>query len=175
MIKVIEDVVADRAIGWLNGTAAKNLTKLQGLPDLIREFNKLAEDQAEVFPMVYEWLDSCDYIVGHNILGFDMYLIRDWCKIHGKPYAHLFKKCIDTLSIGRGIRTEYYFKKEEGNFFDYQYRMLTHRVKGIRTSLTELGKYYNIDHDYSTLHDAINDLKLNLKIWRKLKLEMSKI
>ena len=53
--------------------------------------------------------------------------------------------------------------------------MLTHRVKGIRTSLTELGKYYNIDHDYSTLHDAINDLKLNLKIWRKLKLEMSKI
>ena len=104
-----------------------------------------------------------------------MYLIRDWCKIHGKPYAHLFKKCIDTLSIGRGIRTEYYFKKEEGNFFDYQYRMLTHRVKGIRTSLTELGKYYNIDHDYSTLHDAINDLKLNLKIWRKLKLEMSKI
>ena len=84
-------------------------------------------------------------------------------------YETQMQKCIDTLSIGRGIRTEYYFKKEEGNFFDYQYRMLTHRVRGIRTSLTELGKYYNIDHDYSTLHDAISDLKLNLKIWRKLR------
>ena len=178
MIKVIrKDVVAescDRMVKWDCGLKisdeAARITRFDK-----RKFNKLAEDQAEVFPMVYEWLDSCDYIVGHNILGFDMYLIRDWCKIHGKPYAHLFKKCIDTLSIGRGIRTEYYFKKEEGNFFDYQSRMLTHRVKGIRTSLTELGKYYNIDHDYSTLHDAINDLKLNLKIWRKLKLEMSKI
>ena len=140
-----------------------------------KKFNKLARDESEIFPTVYEWLDNCDYIVGHNILGFDMYLIRDWCKMHGKPYNHLFKKCIDTLSVGRGIRSEHYFKKQEENFFEYQYRLLSHMVKGVRAYLSELGKYYNIEHNYATLHDAINDLELNLKVWRKLKLEMSKI
>ena len=68
-----------------------------------------------------------------------------------------------------------YFKKEEEDFFDYQYRLLSYRSKGIRTSLSELGKYYNINHNYETLHDAINDLELNLKVWNKLKIDMSRI
>ena len=30
----------------------------------------------EVFPTMEDWLDNCDYIVGHNFLGFDLYLIN---------------------------------------------------------------------------------------------------
>jgi len=32
-----------------------------------------------------------------------------------------------------------------------------------------LGKENGIEHDYESLHDAINDLDLNLKVWNKLK------
>jgi hypothetical protein len=35
--------------------------------------------------------------------------------------------------------------------------------------LTALGKENGIEHDYEKLHDAINDLDLNLKVWNKLK------
>ena len=30
----------------------------------------------EVFPTIKDWLDNADYIVGHNVLGFDIYLIK---------------------------------------------------------------------------------------------------
>jgi hypothetical protein len=32
-----------------------------------------------------------------------------------------------------------------------------------------LGKEFSIEHEYDRLHDAIIDLKLNLKVWNKLK------
>jgi len=177
MIRVVENKIQDRfdeMVKWDCGLKisdeAARITRFDQ-----KKFNKLAKPESEIFPTVYEWLDDCDYIVGHDILGFDMYLIREWCKIYDKPYDHLFEKSVDTLAIGRGIRSEYYFKKEEEDFFDYQYRLLSYRSKGIRTSLSELGKYYNINHNYETLHDAINDLELNLKVWNKLKIDMSRI
>jgi|TARA_B100000959_G_scaffold149963_1_gene157305 DNA polymerase III epsilon subunit-like protein len=140
-----------------------------------KKFDKTAKHESEVFDDVYNWLDSCDYIVGHNILGFDMYLMRGWCKIHNKPYNHFFEKSIDTLSIARGLKSGHYFKEQESPFFQYQYKMLNFRKKGMRTSLGELGKYYSIEHDSSKLHDALNDLYLNLGVWKKLKLEMDRI
>ena len=32
----------------------------------------------EIFPTIRDWLDNCDYIVGHNTLGFDIYLLKDY-------------------------------------------------------------------------------------------------
>ena len=32
----------------------------------------------EVFPTIEDWLDNADYILGHNIIGFDMFLIKDF-------------------------------------------------------------------------------------------------
>jgi len=45
-------------------------------------------------------------------------------------------------------------------------------VKGVKTNLTAMGKHYNIEHDYSKLHNALVDLQLNLKVWNKLKWEI---
>ena len=41
--------------------------------------------------------------------------------------------------------------------------------KWIKSSLTFLGKEFDIDHDYEKLHNAIVDLELNLKVWNRLK------
>ena len=120
-----------------------------------KKLEKIGKKPEEVLPEVVDWLDNADYIVGHNILGFDIYLIRG----------------IDTLSICRGINNDVKPKDKE-SFLAFQFRMLNIRKKGQRNSLEAVGKSYSIDHDYSKLHDAIVDLELNLKVCNKLKYEI---
>ncbi len=122
----------------------------------------------EVFPTIEDWLDNCDYVVGHNTLGFDIYLIKDYYRYMGKPYRHLMHKMIDTNCIAKGIKFGVHYKNTD-DLLQYQYKMYHERRKGIRTNLTAMGKEYEIEHDYSKLHDAIVDLELNLKVWNKLK------
>ena len=121
-----------------------------------------------VLPTVINWLDSCDHIVGHNILGFDIYLIKDFYKYMGKGYEHLTEKVIDTNCVAKGIKFGLFYRSEE-NFLSYQYKMMHKRVRGVKTNLPFLGKEFEIKHDYEKLHNALVDLKLNLKIWNKLK------
>ena len=47
--------------------------------------------------------------------------------------------------------------------------MYSERRKGVRTSLAYLGKEYEIEHDDDDLHDAVVDLRLNIKVWNKIK------
>ena len=131
-------------------------------------FNKNGKEPKDVFPIIKKWLDGADYIVGHNIIGFDIYLIKEMYKMFGEDYKHLVPKLIDTNCIARGVKMEIPYKPEE-DFTEYQYRIVNTRRKGVRSSLTALGKEFNIDHDYDKLHNAIVDLELNLKVWNKLK------
>ena len=130
--------------------------------------NKNGKEPKDVFPIIKKWLDGADYIVGHNIIGFDIYLIKEMYKMFGEDYQHLVPKLIDTNCIARGVKMEIPYKPEE-DFTEYQYRIVNTRRKGVRSSLTALGKEFNIDHDYDKLHNAIVDLELNLKVWNKLK------
>ena len=132
------------------------------------KLNKLGLPPEEVLPTVIDWLDSADYVSVHNLLGFDLYLIKDFYAFMGQDYKHLVNKIIDTLSIARGVKLGLKFKSNE-SFLAYQYRMNQVRKRGLKTSLAALGKEYEIQHDYANLHDALTDLKLNVKIWNKLK------
>ena len=132
------------------------------------KLKKLGLPPEEVLPTIIDWLDSADYVAGHNLLGFDIYLIKDFYRHMGCDYAHLMPKIIDTLSIARGVKSGLRFKPDE-SLLAYQYRMASFRQKGLKASLVALGKEYEIKHDYHNLHDALTDLKLNVKIWNKLK------
>jgi len=122
----------------------------------------------EIFPTIKDWLEGADYIVGHNLLGFDIYLIRDFYKKMGEDYRPLMPKILDTLAIARGLKSGELYNSEK-NFLEYQYKMINYIRKGMRTSLSALGKENDIDHDYDNLHDALVDLELNLKVWNHLK------
>ena len=122
----------------------------------------------DAFPTIKDWLDHADYIIGHNILGFDIYLIIDLYKSMGCHYDHLINKIIDTNCMARGSKYNITYKKDE-NLLEYQYKIYHTKRKDVKSSLTFLGKENNIEHDYEKLHDAINDLDLNLKLWNKLK------
>jgi DNA polymerase III epsilon subunit-like protein len=130
--------------------------------------NKVGKRVKETLPTIMKWLDEADYIVGHNILGFDIYLIKELYKIAGKDYRHLVSKTIDTNCIARGIKMNIPYKPEE-DFTEYQYRIHSTRAKGIRSNLTALGKEFDIEHDYENLHNALVDLELNVKVWNRLK------
>jgi len=122
----------------------------------------------DAFPTIKDWLDHADYIVGHNILGFDVNLIKELYKTMGYKWDHLMPKIIDTNCMARGIKYNMPYKPNE-NLLEYQYKIYHTRRKDVKSSLSFLGKENGIEHDYDKLHDALNDLDLNLKVWNKLK------
>jgi DNA polymerase III epsilon subunit-like protein len=133
-----------------------------------KKIDKLGVKPEEIFATIEEWLDDADYIMGHNTLGFDIYLIKDYYKYMGKSAEHLYPKLIDTNALAKGIKMGIPFKSGD-DLMEYQYMAYHKRKKGIRTNLTALGKEFDIDVDYDNLHDAVNDLMLNIEVWNKLK------
>jgi DNA polymerase III epsilon subunit-like protein len=127
----------------------------------------------EVFPTIKEWLDSADYILGHNILGFDIYLIKGMYEKCGLDYSHLTDKVLDTMALVRGIKLNIEHKPESESILEYQYKLLHTRRKGVKTNLQAVSKEYGIEHNYEMLHDAIVDLELNLKLWNKMLYQLS--
>ena len=136
--------------------------------DKIRDFG-LSFD--EVFPQMEEWLEAADYIVGHNTLGFDIYLIKEMYRLNGKKITHLVDKFLDTNCLAKGIKFGIP-KMPKETLLEYQYKLLDTRRKGVKTNLTALGKEYKIDVDYENLHQALNDLHLNLMVFNKLKFQI---
>ena len=80
----------------------------------------------------------------------------------------LMNKIIDTNAVARGIKYNSIYTPKD-DLLEYQYKIMNTRKKNVKSSLTFLGKENGIEHDYESLHDAINDLDLNLKVWNKLK------
>ena len=130
--------------------------------------DRLGVTPEEAFPTIYDWLENADYIVGHNTLGFDIYLIKEYYALMGKSSKHLVNKFIDTNCLAKGIKIGPLYKQSE-SLIEYQYKMLHTIKKGVKTNLTAMGKEYGIEHDYDSLHDALVDLELNLKVWNKIK------
>ena len=134
------------------------------------KLDKVGLTPEEVFPTMEDWLDNSDYVLGHNVLGFDIYLIKGYYDYMGKNYMPLVDKVIDTNCLARGLAHDIKYNPKE-NFMEYQYRMANLIKKGVRTNLKALGKFYDIDHDYENLHNALVDLELNIKVWDKLKVQ----
>tara|TARA_Y100001951_G_C11284665_1_gene267798 strand:- start:229 stop:870 length:642 start_codon:yes stop_codon:yes gene_type:complete len=139
----------------------------------ITKFNKKkvmskAIPSPEAFVQLSEWLDEADYIIGHNIIGFDVYLIKEWYQYEKKDWSHLAKKFIDTNCIAKAYKMQT-LPSEGEDLLEFQYKMYHKRVRGLKTNQTALGKEFKIDFDYDSLHDALNDIELNIEIWKQLK------
>ena len=133
-----------------------------------KKYERLALSYDEIFATVRDWLDNADYILGHNILGFDVYLIKEYYRKMKVSDKHLLQKYIDTNALAKAIKlgTPY---KEDDSLIEYQYRAYNKKKRGVRTHLKVLIKEYNISCDESKLHDALYDLEVNLQVWNKLK------
>ena len=132
------------------------------------KMNKLGVKPEEVFPTIQDWLDNCDYIAGHNVLGFDFYLLKHLYALMGQKHTHLAPKMIDTHCLARGVKFGSRMAPNE-SLLAFQYRMLHTKKRGVKTNLAALGKEFEIKHNPDKLHDALVDLELNIKVWNKLK------
>lgn len=106
-------------------------------------------------------------IVGHNILGFDVYIhgiLRQLCGF-APDYSYI-DRCVDTNCLARGIKNKINFDGAEA-FVAWQYKLLHHRVKGVRTSILQLCKDYQLKFDEKKLHDALYDISINFEIFMK--------
>ncbi|MEK6883514.1 MAG: exonuclease domain-containing protein [Nanoarchaeota archaeon] len=130
--------------------------------------DKFGVSPKEAFDKMYEWFTEADYVLGHNIFGFDLYLFKEFCLLMNKPYKQFLPKFLDTNCLAKAIKLQKTISLNE-DLTCFQYKLYNTRVKGIRTNLTALGKEFEIEHDYDNLHNALVDLELNLKVWNKLK------
>ena len=86
----------------------------------------------------------------------------------GENYRSLTPKFIDTMCLAKAVKLGLEIRPDD-DLLTHQYKAYHTRRKGVKTNLMALGKEFEIDHDYASLHNALVDLKLNLKVWNKLK------
>jgi len=138
----------------VTGFSYNDYAKKSHPPNLVWE--KFAED-------LY---DKNNLIVGQNLLGFDVYMVNIWRKLMGMDADYSYvDRIIDTKSLATAIAKDIPVERE--NFINWQYRLLNHKERGLRTSQATLLKKYNIDHDPQRLHDALYDIEMNFKIFKK--------
>ena len=106
--------------------------------------------------------------VGHNILGFDVYIHNIYRKLCGKQadYSYI-NNCIDTLCLAKGIKKNIKFQHRD-NFIAWQYKLNSFFERKLRASLTQCCKDYQIDFDPKKLHDALYDIEKNYEVFKKM-------
>jgi hypothetical protein len=129
----------------------------------------LAVNPKPAFDRFWPILKKADYIVMHNGLKFDLYLLKGYAEMMGVDWKWIVPKIIDTKAIAQGYKLNYQYNAKKEPLIEYQYRMANNFARGVKTRLEVLGKEFEIEHNYDLLHDAIVDLELNLKVWNRLK------
>lgn len=155
----------DRYIQWGNIKVSEGAAKITGFTE--QEYERRAEDPKIVWNDFSKYLFDPEYIIiGQNLLGFDVYMINVWMKAMGlqSDYSYI-DRIIDTKSIATAIFKNILPEKE--NFSSWQYKLLNHKEKGLKTSQLTLLKHYGIPHDPNKLHDALYDIEMNFQIFLK--------
>ena len=139
----------------------------------ITRFDKLSyisksSDSLKCLDIIDSYLYDKDVMnVGHNILGFDVYVHNIWRKALGKKSDFSYiDRSIDTNCLAKAYRLQE--KPDISNKKAWQYRMNSFHEKGIKTSLSAMCKEFNIDYNANEAHDGMYDCIRNRDIFIKL-------
>ena len=155
----------DMFLDWPDLNVSEGAARITGFT--MKEYDRRKENPRKVWEKFSKHLyDKDTFVVGQNLLGFDVYMVNIWRKLMnlGSDYSYV-DRIIDTRSLAVAITKEIPVNKED--FISWQYRLLNHRERGLKTSQAYLLKKYNIDHDTKRLHDALYDIEMNFKVFRK--------
>jgi len=139
----------------------------------ITNFNKQtylskAKPPMEVWQKFAKTLYDKDVLlVGQNILNYDIYILNVLMNGLGMQNDWSFlNRMIDTRALAMSIFKQVKYNSEE-DFLCWQMKFMNHFEKGIKTSQGFLLKHYGIEHDPAMLHNALYDIKMNYKIFRR--------
>lgn len=109
--------------------------------------------------------------VWQNGLGYDLYAHRTWRRALGLPIDDSYLiRSIDLTSLTKALKKGWTpdISSPEA-FLAWQYKMDAFWEKGLTTRLEVCAKEEKLDHDLTTLHDALSDIVLMMKVyWKRL-------
>jgi DNA polymerase III alpha subunit (gram-positive type) len=155
----------DMFLDWPNLDVSAGAAKITGFT--MKEYNKRKESPRKVWGKFSKHLyDKDTFIVGQNLLGFDVYMVNIWRELMKleADYSYV-ERIIDTKALAVAIAKDIPVDKDD--FISWQYRLINHRERKLKTSQAFLLKKYSIDHDPKRLHDALYDIEMNFKVFRK--------
>lgn len=156
----------DFYLKWDNLPISEEAKKVTNFNE--KEYLKLAKDPLEVLSIFDNYFyDPSFLIVGHNILGFDIYihnLHRRLCGLK-TDYSYL-NRIIDTNCLAKSI--EFNIDYDNTDFFTWQFKLNNLRKKGVKTNLKSLCIKHQIDFDEKKLHNALYDIEKNFEVFKKI-------
>tara|TARA_Y100000310_G_scaffold308111_1_gene350882 strand:+ start:984 stop:1625 length:642 start_codon:yes stop_codon:yes gene_type:complete len=134
-----------------------------------KSYNSVNEDPLPVLKKFEKYLYDKSYmVVGHNLLGFDVYIHSLWRKIHGLlPDFSYLDRLIDTNCLAKAYKENIKFDKKD-SLLTWQFRLNDFRKKGLKTNQAALLREFQIDFNPDKLHDAVYDIEKNFEVFRKL-------
>ena len=154
-------------IKWENLPISDEAKKITNFNET--KYKKMAVDPEQVLQGFDKFLYDPQYLkLGHNILGFDIYMhniLRKSCGLKS-DYSYI-ESSIDTLCLAKAIKKDMSPPKNKQEFSFWQFKLSSFFERGMKNSIQALCKEYDIDFDAKKLHDALYDIKLNYEIFRR--------
>ena len=130
-------------------------------------YESVAEDPMVVWKDFEKALYGNNIVLGHNILGYDIYILGVWLRNMGVriSYENFIGDLLDTNILAKAIAKG--DKNPGSELLAWQMRYLHFRERGLKTNQKHLLQHYNIDFDEKKLHDALYDIEMNFEIFQK--------
>lgn len=156
----------DIYIGFDDLSVSADAARITGFSE--HTYHKKKKDKLKVLEFFDKFLYNPDYLViGHNILGYDVYIHNILRKACGKPtdYSYL-NRVVDTNCLSKAYKMG--LKRVDGNLTLWQYKLNNYIKKGLKTSQITMLKEFSIPFEADRLHDAVYDVKMTLDLFHKL-------
>lgn len=135
--------------------------------------DKKGKNPKEVLDFFDNYLYNDEYYpVAHNGLSFDIFIHNSARLLLEKEsdYSYL-NRFYDTNALSKGFKLNRQFNKNY-NFLAYQYSLLNHLQKGLKSSITTMCKDLEIPFDEVKLHHAGYDCEKTYDIFKQLMFKM---
>ena len=155
----------DYLIKWSDLKISKEAREITKFSDA--KYKSKSVDPTFVLGEFEKYLYDPEYLIlGHNILGFDVYIHGIFRQNLGMKvdYSYL-DRCIDTLSLAKAIKIGHSPDRED--LISWQYKLNSYFERRMGCSIQALCKHYDIEFDPSKLHNALYDIYLNFQIYQK--------
>ena len=158
---------ADYILDWPNIEVSKEAARVTGFTKTM--YNKRKSCPRKALNHFEKYLYDEDIIpLGHNILGFDVYIHnihRKLLKLNS-DYSYIGRS-IDTVCLAKAIKKDIK-KNKNSESIAWLYKLLNYRERGLKTNLQQCCRDYEIDFDPKKLHDAMYDIKKNMEVFKKM-------
>jgi DNA polymerase III epsilon subunit-like protein len=156
----------DFYLKWDELNISEDAKRITGFKDSV--YKKKAVDPLEVLELLDSYFYNPDYhIIGHNILGFDIYIHNIHRQLCGKEsdYSYL-DRTIDTNCLAKAEAMD--IEPDDTDLTLWQLKLQKIRKKGVKTNLKFLCQKYSIDFEEDKLHDALYDIEQNYKVFQSM-------